>query len=44
MYQTAQPVPPILGDIEWPSDVEVAEDAKQLIIRLLDEEPGRRLG
>ena len=33
-----------VGDIEWPSDEEVAEDAKQLILRLLDEDPGRRLG
>ena len=34
-----------LGEIGWPSDDdEVAEDAKQLILRLLDEDPSKRLG
>ncbi|XP_028404478.1 microtubule-associated serine/threonine-protein kinase 2-like isoform X2 [Dendronephthya gigantea] len=32
------------GDIDWNTDDEVADDAKQLIIRLLEEDPERRLG
>ena len=33
------------GEIEWPSDDdEVADDAKQLILCLLDQDPSKRLG
>lgn len=32
------------GDIDWNTDEEFADDAKQLIIRLLEEDPERRLG